>query len=57
MEDWRKIFKKFEDEYFRAYSFTECSGTVTIEDLYQAFKERLKDELTTVHGDEMNPYC
>lgn len=48
--DWEKFFRDHEDYYVDAH-FYENERKFTLEDLYQAFKARMQQELMVdVHG-------
>ena len=42
--EWEPFFKEH-GEYLLTVDFYECHGSFTVEALYQAIKERLKDEI------------
>jgi hypothetical protein len=44
MNNWQEFFEKLED-YEAKFKFYECDRGVTAEQLYQAFRGRLLDEL------------
>ena len=50
--EWEPFFKD-NGEYVITVRFYEGSGAFTVEELYQAIKERLKDELVADTGGRM----
>lgn len=57
MSNWQEFFEKHRD-YSVLASFYECKRDFSLEDLYQAFKARLREDVETeCQHDPLKPGC
>jgi hypothetical protein len=48
--EWQEVFREFEGHDFTA-RYYECDASITLEEIYQAFKARLLDETIPTTGE------